>query len=104
VLYSKQSRYGRSWRQNARQHSIQISLSPFTISHVFLSDMGRQEEALDAIQKAVEIRRGLAMQYPLVFKPKLVNSLKQLSHVLSTLGKDEEARVAMKEADTLASP
>jgi hypothetical protein len=65
--------------------------------------MGRQEEALDAIQKAVEILRGLAMQWPLVFKPKLIDSLRGLSHVLSNLGKDEEARVAMKEADTLAS-
>jgi hypothetical protein len=66
--------------------------------------MGRQEEALDAIQKAVEIRRGLAMQWPLVFKPELVNSLKRLSRVLSALGKDEETRIAVEEADTLASP
>ncbi|UJW32438.1 tetratricopeptide repeat-containing serine protease family protein [Saccharothrix sp. AJ9571] len=63
-----------------------------------LSELGRREEALDAITEAVEIRRRLAEQHPDAFLPDLAGSLNNLSNRLSELGRREEALDAITEA------
>ncbi|MFF4230069.1 tetratricopeptide repeat protein, partial [Streptomyces sp. NPDC001820] len=63
-----------------------------------LSDLGRREEALDAITKAVSIRRKLAQQRPDAFLPDLAGSLNNLANRLSDLGRREEALDAITKA------
>jgi tetratricopeptide (TPR) repeat protein len=64
-----------------------------------LSDLGRQEEALQAIQEAVEFYRRLAADRPAAFNPDLAMSLNNLSNCLSDLGcREEEALQAIQEA------
>jgi tetratricopeptide (TPR) repeat protein len=63
-----------------------------------LSEMGRREEALQATQEAVEIRRRLAAQHPDAFLPDLAGSLHNLGNRLSEMGRREEALQATQEA------
>jgi tetratricopeptide (TPR) repeat protein len=63
-----------------------------------LSEMGRREEALQAAQEAVEIRRQLAAQRPDAFLPDLANSLNNLGVMLSEMGRRAEALQATQEA------
>jgi len=63
-----------------------------------LSEVGRREEALQATQEAVEIRRELARANPQAFLPDLAMSLNNLGHALSSLGRREEALAAAQEA------
>jgi tetratricopeptide (TPR) repeat protein len=69
-----------------------------------LSDLGRREEALQAFQEAVEIRRRLAVQRPDAFLPALAASLTGLGVLLSALGRREEALQATAEAVRLTLP
>jgi len=57
----------------------------FTLSSC-LHYMDRWEEALIAIQEAVELRRQLAADQPAAFNPDLAMSLNNLSLCLSDLG------------------
>ncbi len=63
-----------------------------------LSELGRREDALNAIEEAVEIRRKLAAQRPDAFNPVLASSLNNLSAYLSELGRREDAIEAIEEA------
>jgi tetratricopeptide (TPR) repeat protein len=63
-----------------------------------LSEMGRREEALQAAQEAVEIRRRLAAQHPDAFLPDLAGSLLNLGKALSEMGRRAEALQAAQEA------
>ena len=63
-----------------------------------LSDLGRREDALAAIEEAVEIYRRLAAQRPDAFAPNLASSLNNLSGCLSDLGRREDALAAIEEA------
>ena len=63
-----------------------------------LSALGRREEALQATQEAVDIRRRLAQQQPDAFLPDLARSLNNLGNQLSDLGQREEALAATQEA------
>jgi tetratricopeptide (TPR) repeat protein len=65
---------------------------------VRLSDLGRREEALQASQEAVAIRRRLAQTRPDAFLPDLATSLNNLGTMLSDLGRREEALQASQEA------
>ncbi len=63
-----------------------------------LSDLGRREEALAAIEEAVAIRRELAVLRPDAFRPDLATSLNNVANRLSDLGRREEALAAIEEA------
>jgi hypothetical protein len=67
----------------------------FTLSSC-LGYMDR-EEALIAIQEAVELRRQPAADRPAAFNPDLAMSLNNLSICLSNLGHQEEAPMAIQE-------
>ena len=63
-----------------------------------LSDLGRREPALAAIEEAVATYRGLAAARPDAFAPDLALSLNNLSVRLSALGRREPALAAIEEA------
>ncbi|MGV1010502.1 MAG: tetratricopeptide repeat protein, partial [Dermatophilaceae bacterium] len=65
---------------------------------VRLSGLGRREDALTAIEEAVQLRRTLATAHPDAFTPNLAASLNNLSNQLSDLGRREEALTAIEEA------
>jgi tetratricopeptide (TPR) repeat protein len=60
--------------------------------------LGHQEEALQAIQEAVKLRRGLAADRPAAFNPDFATSLNKLSVDLSDLSRQEETLQAIQEA------
>ena len=63
-----------------------------------LSALGEWEQALDAIQEAVEISRRLAAANPAAFEPNLAMALNSLCVRLSALGRREQALDATQEA------
>ena len=63
-----------------------------------LANLGRLEEALDAITEAVTIRRALATARPEAFGPDLASSLYNQSNTLADLGRYKEALAAATEA------
>jgi tetratricopeptide (TPR) repeat protein len=63
-----------------------------------LRDLGRLEEALAAVEEAVEIRRELVASRPDAVRPDLAMSLNNLSNRLRDLGRSEEALAAIEEA------
>jgi len=63
-----------------------------------LGELGRPEEALQAIQEAVELYRPLAEQRPEALRSDLAGSLNNLSIRLAELGRPEEALQAIREA------
>ncbi len=65
---------------------------------VRLSGLGQREDALNATQEAVEIRRQLAQRRPDAFLPALATSLNNLGNGLSDLGRREDALNATQEA------
>ena len=66
-----------------------------------LAALGRREQALQAIQEAVELYRWLATRWPQVFRSQLVVALDDLSRVLTGLDRRQEARDAADEARRL---
>jgi tetratricopeptide (TPR) repeat protein len=60
--------------------------------------MGRRDEALEAIQQAVEIQRKLAVEHPAAFNPNLATFLGNLSNCLSDMGRRDEALEAIQQA------
>ena len=74
--------------------------SPASLNNlsIRLADLGRREEALDAIQQAVEIYRELAGARPDAFRPDLARSLNNLSNRLADLGRREDALEAIQQA------
>ena len=66
-----------------------------------LADLGRQEDALAAIQEAAGIRRELAAARPDAFRPALAQSLNNLAVRLADLGRPEDALAAIQEAVTI---
>ncbi|QXJ23628.1 tetratricopeptide repeat protein [Actinomadura graeca] len=65
---------------------------------VVLGQVGRREEALEAVTEAVEVYRTLAEARPDAFLPDLATSLNNQSGCLSDLGRREEALEAITEA------
>jgi tetratricopeptide (TPR) repeat protein len=63
-----------------------------------LSDLGHREDALKAIEEAVQLYRQLAADRPAAFTPDLAMSLNNLSSDLSDLGRREDALKAIEEA------
>jgi predicted O-linked N-acetylglucosamine transferase (SPINDLY family) len=63
-----------------------------------LSALGQREQALEASQEAVDIRRKLAKANPQAFLPDLAMSLNNLGGALSDLGQREPALEASQEA------
>ena len=63
-----------------------------------LSELGRLEEALTAIDEAVSVYRVLAEARPDAFLPNVAGSLNNQSTMLSGLGRREEALAAINEA------
>ena len=74
---------------------LAISLNNLSIDYSFL---GRHEEALVAIRRAVILYDALVQGQPAVFNPNLANSLTNLSNCHSNLGQHEEAFTAIKRA------
>jgi tetratricopeptide (TPR) repeat protein len=70
---------------------------------LWLSDLGRREEALAAAEEAVSLYRRLASARPDAFLPDLAGSLNNLANMLSALGRREEALAAAEEAVFLRS-
>ena len=66
-----------------------------------LSELGRREEALAAIEMAVALHRAFTTVIPGAFSPDLAGSLNNLSTSLSALGRREEALAAIEEAVTI---
>ena len=62
------------------------------------SDLGRREDALAAIEEAVDVYRELALALPDAFLPDLAMSLNNQSNRLSDLGRREDALAAIEEA------
>jgi tetratricopeptide (TPR) repeat protein len=69
-----------------------------------LSDLGWREEALDAIQDAVDIYRGLAESLPEAFRPNLATSLGARGNALKGLGRMDEARASYAEGLEIVTP
>lgn len=65
---------------------------------IYLSALGRPEEALVAIEEAVTIRRKLAEARPGAFRSDLATSLTNLSNRLARFGRHEEALATIEEA------
>lgn len=63
-----------------------------------LSELGRREEALEAVQRSSEIYRELAKRNPEAFRWAMAMSLSNLGGRLGELGRREEALEATKEA------
>jgi Flp pilus assembly protein TadD len=68
---------------------------------VNLSNLGRGEEALAAMQEAVDIRRRLVETRSDAFLPDLATSVSNLGICLSDLGRRDEARAATQEAGNI---
>ena len=66
-----------------------------------LAELGRREEALDAIGESADLYRRLAAERPDAFRPDLAMSLNNLSNRLAELGRREEALDAIREAADL---
>ena len=71
---------------------------------MWLSELGRREEALQATREAVEIYRRLAPQRPQTFLPDLAMSLGAYGSVLLDLGRAREAREAFAEGLRILLP
>ncbi|MGI4954572.1 MAG: tetratricopeptide repeat protein [Janthinobacterium lividum] len=67
-----------------------------------LDDLGRWDEALEAAQEAVKLRRALVAVRPDVFAPSLVSSLNVLATSLGSLGCWDAALAAAQEAVSLS--
>jgi tetratricopeptide (TPR) repeat protein len=78
-------------------------LSLTNLSNVLFA-LDRWEEALQAAQEAVEIRRWLARQYPEAFLPDLAESLGAYGKALLGLGRAPEAREAFAEGLRILLP
>ncbi|MEO1020310.1 MAG: tetratricopeptide repeat protein, partial [Pseudomonadota bacterium] len=65
---------------------------------VYLSNLGRREDALQATEEAVATYRKLAQDRPDAFLPDLARALNNLSVYLSNLGRREDALQATEEA------
>ena len=63
-----------------------------------LGELGRREEALEAITEAVQIRRQLAAARPDAYLPDLATSLNNLSVDLGDMGRRQDALEAITEA------
>ncbi|MFD6313225.1 tetratricopeptide repeat protein, partial [Streptomyces nigra] len=71
---------------------------------LYLSHVGRHDEALLAITEAVDLCRALSAANPDAFLPSLADSLSNLAAVLRLLGRRAEASEAGREAEGLRNP
>ncbi|MEL7216452.1 MAG: tetratricopeptide repeat protein, partial [Pseudomonadota bacterium] len=86
-----------------QEGEAQSEIAAGTLSNLSnrLDALGRREEALAAIEEAMEIYRSLAAARPDAFLPDLAMSLNNLSGSLDALGHREEALSAINEAVTI---
>jgi len=63
-----------------------------------LSELGRHEEGLAAVEEATTLRRRLARADPDAHLPRLATSLTELSHLFADLGSHKRALTATAEA------
>ncbi len=82
-------------RPDAADRRVAASLNNLSVR---LADLGRWEDALDAVEEATHIYRELAAARPDAFRPDLAASLHNLSIWLGDLGRREEAVAASQEA------
>ncbi|MEA3273889.1 MAG: tetratricopeptide repeat protein [Pseudomonadota bacterium] len=82
-------------RPDAFSPNLAMSLTTLARS---LAELGQHEEALAAVQDAVDIRHSLAERRPATFLPDLVLSLNNMSALLSSMGRREAALDAVHEA------
>ena len=80
---------------DAHEPDLAMSLNNLSIR---LADAGRRDEALTAIQDAVEIRRRLAADNPAAHEPDLALMLTNLSVRLAGAGRRDEAQLVRQEA------
>ena len=71
---------------------------------VRLSELGRREDALEAIEESVQIKRPLAAADPAAHLPELAGTLNNLSIRLSELGRREDALEAIEESVSIRRP
>ena len=71
---------------------------------VRLSDLGRREEALAAIEEAVAVYRELAALRPDAFRPDLARSLAVLGNCLEAMGSLDQAIARDREAVAMLLP
>lgn len=105
------------WTQSMRLPTILAACSVFVSKHILtdqtddairalrlnnmsvdLVAIGKQREALEAIEKAMAIYRRLAEQEPDAYAPYLAGSLNNMAPILSALGRHPEALVVSEEA------
>ena len=70
---------------------------------VFLSELGRREDARAAIEEAVIVHRELARARPGVFASRYASSLKIQAMILTALGRSAEAQAARDEAARISA-
>lgn len=87
------------WRdlKNRAVEPVELARRSISLS-TRLSDVGRHEEALEAIRKAVDTYRGLADAPPDEFRFELAFSLNNFSIRLAAVGRREEALETIREA------
>jgi hypothetical protein len=68
-----------------------------------LADLGRQEEALAAVEEGTGIYRRLAEAHPDTYLPHLAASLDNLADTLSWLNRDAEASAIREQANAARS-
>lgn len=88
------------WRLRQKQQKDRLAIWLNSLSNR-LKDVGLREEALEAVQEAVSIRRNLASLHPEAFRSALAMSLHTLAHLLSDAGRKDEALEAGQEAVSL---
>ncbi|MFI1177881.1 tetratricopeptide repeat protein, partial [Streptomyces melanogenes] len=87
-------------RDDVHEHPEQLPVLARSLNNlsVRLGDVGRREEALAAVNEAVDIWRDLARSRPDAFLPDLATCLNNLSADLGAVGRREEALAAVNEA------
>ena len=104
MLWQQSRKRSNLCRQLAIDRSVvfnpHLTLSLNNLSN-HLSNLGHWEDALMAIQEAVELHSQLATAQPAVFNLELAKLLKNLSYCLSDLGHQMEALAAAQNANDL---
>ncbi|MET4925411.1 tetratricopeptide repeat-containing serine/threonine-protein kinase [Streptomyces sp. PSRA5] len=90
-------RYRKLARQQPDAYHPELASSLKRLSNQ-LSNLGRWDEALDAMNEAVELYRELALRYPTAGRPDLARGLNNLSVRLGDVGRREESLAAITEA------
>jgi tetratricopeptide (TPR) repeat protein len=91
----------RSGRWPVPAHPLPCSVISSTGAGGQLTDLGRREDALAAVEEAAGICRELAAARPDAFRPDLASSLNNLAIYLGEMGRREDALAAIQKAVTI---